>query len=289
MNRGTRVPIAVLIAGLACAACAARAERGAAASAVPSGFELGGAGTALPPERAGGFDRSQLVLGQRSPASGGTLFAQRVIDREWGQSDDSVYVEKDVPGWRSEVGAMAMSAALPGVGQYYADGASGRGVFFALAEAAAWTAHVVLHRSGERVRDDASRFAGAPGDSNSTWSVARWQQATAASSGDIQALYAADREAFYDVIATDPRFEAGWSSEANRTKFSELRATSDRRLYGARFSESMVWVNHLVAAVDALRAARQHNMRLGPALGFNVKSGWSHGHPEWRASFNRRF
>jgi hypothetical protein len=239
-----------------------------------------------------GFAPSQLVLenllgyGITTPP----VLAQRVIDREWGQSEDSIYVVKDLPGWKSETGALLMSAALPGAGQAYNDDRH-RGMWFALAEAAGWTARIMLHQSGEKVREDAARFAGVPADSGSTWSIARWVRATSASPSDLQELYAADPEAFYDRIASDPGLLSGWAGdpEASRTHFAELRATSDRRLHGARWSESILWVNHVTAAVDAFRAARFHNVRLGPALGFKVKSGWRHGRPEWRAALERKF
>jgi hypothetical protein len=218
------------------------------------------------------------------------VLAQRVIDREWGESDDSVYVEKNVPGWRSEAGAMLMSAAVPGAGQTFNDERR-RGMWFALTEALGWTARIMLRKSGENARDDAARFAGVPADSRSTWSIARWVNATSASPADIQELYAADPEAFYDRIASDPALLAGWAgdSQANRAHFAVLRATSDRRLHGARFSESVLWVNHVAAAFDAFRSARFHNVRLGPALGFKVHSGWRHGRPEWQAALERKF
>jgi len=242
--------------------------------------------TEVPP-----FGRSRLVLAHLdlTPAAGPVL-AQRVIDREWGVSEDSVYVEKDVPGWRSEPGAMLMSAVVPGAGQAYSEGAM-RGAWFAVAEALSWTARTLLRRSGERARDDAAAYAGSPTDPASTWSIARWEQATSASPDLVERLYAADREAFYDLIETDPRFLAGWAGDPQSTRqhFVELREASERRLRGARFSESMLWVNHVVSAVDAFRAARLHNIPLAPSLGLKVKSSWRHGSPEVMAAIERRF
>lgn len=228
-----------------------------------------------------------LVEGETAPE---LVLAQRTIEREWGLSEDSVYVEVDVPRWRSEVVAAMMSAAVPGAGQAWVDGPK-RGLWFAVAGAAAWTARILLHRSGEAARDDAAAFAGAPQDSASAWSAARWQAASGGEAADALALYAADPEAFYDAIATDPRYLAGWSGEhhSSRDAFASLRATSDRRLRGARFSEQMLWVNHLVAAVDAIRAARLHNRTLLPgAVGISVRGSWHRG-PGVTAVLERRF
>jgi len=62
--------------------------------------------------------RSELALARLAGASHPELiWAQRTIEREWGPSEDSVYVETDVPGWRSEGLALGLSAAVPGLGQ----------------------------------------------------------------------------------------------------------------------------------------------------------------------------
>jgi hypothetical protein len=237
-----------------------------------------------------GFEPSRLVLlrieGHETPE---LVLAQRVIEREWGRSDDSIYVEKDVVNWCSEPGAMMMSAVVPGAGQAYAN-APGRGLWFALAEALGWTAHILLRNSGEQVREQAAVFAGQPADSASSWSFARWASATNMSPAQLKLLYAADPDVFYDLIGSDPLLIAGWDDgETSRAQFAELRATSDRRLHGARFSASVLWVNHLVAAVDALRAARAHNVRLSPSLGLDVRGGWHRGRPELMAAVVRRF
>ena len=216
------------------------------------------------------------------------LLAQRVIDRDWGLSDDSVYVEKEIAGWRSEGAATAMSALVPGSGQVY-NQERWRALWFAVAEVSAWTARTLLHRSADDARDAAAHLAGVPSDSASAWSFSRWEHATEGSAANLQQLYAADREAFYDLIAGDPRYAAGWDATASQEHFIERREASERRLHGARFSESMLWVNHVVAAVDAFRLARIHNIPLGSSLGVRVKSGWRHGGPVLTASIEGRF
>ncbi len=258
----------------------------ACATAIAAVVATASARAALP----AGFEPSRLTLlrieGHEKPE---LILAQRVIDREWGPSEDSVYVEKEVTNWRSEPGAMLMSAVLPGAGQVYAN-APRRALLFALAEAVGWTARIFLRRSGDQVREDAAAYAGSPADSVSAWSFARWVSETDMDPAQLQSLYAADPEAFYDLIATDPRLIAGWDEgEAGRARFEDLRATSDRRLHGARFSESVLWVNHVLAAVDALRAARSHNLELSPSLGLDVRGGWNRGRPELVAAIVRRF
>lgn len=258
----------------------------ACATAIAAVVAASSARAALAP----GFEPSRLTLlrieGHEKPE---LILAQRVIDREWGPSDDSIYVEKEVMNWRSEPGAMLMSAVLPGAGQAYAN-APGRAMWFALAEALGWTARILLRRSGDQVREEAAAYAGSPSDSVSAWSFVRWASGSDMDPAQLQSLYAADPEAFFDLIASDPTLLPGWGDgEAGRARFEELRATSDRRLHGARFSESVLWVNHVLAAVDALRAARAHNLELSPSLGLDVRGGWYRGQPELSAAIVRRF
>ncbi len=54
-----------------------------------------------------------LVTGASQPR---LKLEQRAIERSWGLSEDSVYREVDVPGWRSEGAAAAMSAVVAGRG-----------------------------------------------------------------------------------------------------------------------------------------------------------------------------
>jgi hypothetical protein len=235
----------------------------------------------------------QLLGLQVVASDGGPMLAQRTIEREWGLSEDSVYVVKDVPGIKSEMMAGLMSAGLPGTGQMYVGGTSNmrRGAVFALAEVVALTARIMLQQEGDRVRKDAAAFAGVPTDTTSAWSLQRWAHATQSDPADLQRLYEANPEEFYDVIEGDPKYMAGWAgdAEANQQHFFELRASSDRKLNGAHVSQSFLWVNHVVAAFDAFRSARVSNMALGPALGLKVKTGFKRGRPEFMAILSRKF
>lgn len=218
------------------------------------------------------------------------MLAQRAIDRSWGPSDDSVYVDIEIPDWRSEPAALGLSAALPGFGQAYAGDAK-RGMWFAAAELAAWMSHVIYRDRGRELRDDASRFAGNPTVVGSTWSISRWSDATQSDPAELERLYSADREVFFDLIASDSRYLAGWAGDpsASRRTFSELRRNSDNRLSAARWAAAALWVNHAISAFDALRAARLHNMPLRKNLDIHVKGDWKHGRPALRASLERRF
>jgi hypothetical protein len=224
-------------------------------------------------------------VGDGSRADG--LLAQRVIDRDWGPSDDSVYVEVDVPGWKSEPLAATLSAVLPGAGQVYAG--QGNGWVFAAAEAAGWGGWLWYRHDARRLRDEAGGVAGAPDDPASGWSFERWATATEGDPSQIAALYAADPESFYNSIASDPRYLAGWEDGGARTRFSSLRIRADQRLGRSRIYSTGLWLNHLISAVNALRAARFNNMPLSRTVGLRFNGRMEHGAPNVAVALVRRF
>lgn len=256
-----RLAVALALAASACAACAGAAT-------------LTGSRLALPV----------------STASDGDLLAQRVIDREWGPSEDSLYTEVKVPGWKSEGGAMALSAALPGAGQLYAG--EGAGWAYLLVETAGWVQRTVAGRAADRRDDEARAFVGNPYDSTAGWSLARYQSAGGGDAEYLERLWAGDREAYYRTLATDPGYVGGFAGvnpTNEQVRFVALRAERDSKLRLSRRMEALLWVNHLVAAIDAFRAARIHNLPLRQQYQLRVAQKFKHGRPEFRAALVRRF
>jgi len=218
---------------------------------------------------------------------GDGLLAQRAIDRSWGPSEDSVYVTVDIPGWKSEPLATTLSAIVPGTGQFYTG--EGMGWVFLAAEAAGWGGWLWYRHDAHRLRGDAGAVAGTPGDDASGWSFSRWASATESDPAEIEALYAADREAFYNSIGSDPRYQAGWDSDADRTRFSDLRIRADQRLSRAHVYSTALWINHLVAAANALRAARLHNLPLNRTIGIRFDGRMRHGGADVTLALERKF
>src|SRR5262249_17143961 len=203
-----------------------------------------------------------------APAQG--LLAQRTIEREWGPSDDSLYVVVDVPGLKSEPLATSMSAILPGAGQLYCQERSGW--LYLAVEAAGWGGWWWYRDDAERLNDDGARRAGPPDQSGSGWSFERWSTATEGDPGNLAALYAADPHAFYNAIAFNPAYAAGWSDAQTQSTFGGMLDEADGRLRRSRVFSTGLWFNHLIAAVDALRAARFHNLPLRRNMAMRVQS-----------------
>lgn len=224
----------------------------------------------------------------KAPGETNGLLAQRSIEREWPSLGDSG-VAPPQPGQRSALAAMAMSAALPGAGQVYAGQRSGLG--YAAVEVAGWVGWALLKRNGDRMRNNAVTVAGAPLDSASAWSFQRWETATGGDASQLRALYAEDREAYYDAIGGDSRYSGGWNDGASQAKFSDLRRRSDRSFDSARWTSAGLWVNHLVAAVQALRAVKLGNMNVALPSHVQLKAhgGLHGGRPNLVVTLERRF
>jgi len=218
------------------------------------------------------------------------ILAQRTIDRDWGPPEGAPPVAR-APGILSEGGAMALSGLVPGAGQLYAGERSG--LLFALAEIAGWTTHWLYTVDARRERARADQFVGIPADTASAWSYERWQQAGSGRDlGPLETLYAGDREAFYNLITRDPSYIDGWAGPdrgATRSDFQHLRDLSDGSQERVRTSDKLVFLNHIVAAFDALRAARIHNLPLRRNLELHIHSSWHGSGPTMTAMIERRF
>jgi hypothetical protein len=216
--------------------------------------------------------------------------AQRAIDREWGLSEDSTYRVVDVPGYKSEGWAMVMSAAVPGTGQLYVGESSGW--LFLLAEVVGWTGHYLVHDRARSLSGDAANYVGDPTDSSSTWSFARYAAATGGQATQLETLWTQDRDAFYQALATDTRFKDGFAGPdpvATYTTYSAIRQESQNRFHQVHYIDVALMLNHVVAAFDALRSARMHNLPLQRNMDLKLDGGLSHGQPELHASLTRRF
>lgn len=267
--------IARAVFGLACAGvmCATPA----AAAVEPAGFEPGMHTSAF----------TIALLDEQVPE---LTLAQRVIDREWGPSDDTTYVEIELPGWKSEGGAMLASAIVPGTGQLYVGHRSG--YLFLLAEAAGWTARTYYMGEAEDQRDESAEYAGPPALPGSAWSASRWAQATGGDPTPLIALYHGDRSAFLNRIATDPALLAGWSGPdpaASRQGLEVMLTDADTSQRRANYAGAALWLNHIIAAAHALRAARIHNIPIQRNLELKLKSQWKHGSPGFRVTLAGKF
>ena len=76
---------------------------------------------------------------------------------------------------------------------------------------------------------------------------------------------------------------------SSRAEFRGLRESSQDMYRRARYAETGLWLNHLVSAVDALRAARLHDLPLRRDLELKLRGSWRGGRPALVAALERGF
>lgn len=216
--------------------------------------------------------------------------AQRTLEREWGVSEDSAYRVIDLPGWKSEGLAMTLSGVLPGSGQLYAG--EGSGWLFLAGEVLGWIGRTVTHRRGEKLEDEAIAFVGDPTDTSSVWSFQRYINRTGATPELLQSLWASDRRSYYEALSSDPAWLDGFAGNDPTNTYDSYRGlheSSQDRFRQSRYLEMALVLHHVVSAVDALRAARAHNLPLRRTIDLQLGGRLQQGHPTVRAALVRRF
>jgi len=216
--------------------------------------------------------------------------AQRSIEREWGPSEDSLYRTLSMPGWKYEGLALGLSAAVPGAGQLYVG--EGSGWLFMAAEALGWAGRVITRHRGDELRDQAAALVGDPLQSGSNWSFERYTTTTGADPEELRRLWAQDRDAFYTLLANDSDYRFGFAGTDPTAAYDTYRGIHDSsqdRYRQSRYAEVALWLNHAVAAFDALRAARFHNLPLRRQIELQLSGRVRPRGGELRAALVRRF
>jgi hypothetical protein len=220
-----------------------------------------------------------LVAGDEKPV---LLLAQRAIalppevDVTPEKPDDStVYKYVEVEGWRPPALAGLMSAAVPGTGQLYSGSKSG--YIFLGVEAVALASYLHFSNKEDDARDDAQQYAGDPYSTSSRWSFDELSAAgvTNEEVERLQRIYASDRIEFYNRIASESRYLAGWrgigqEETAEREGYLSLDDDREGAARAARASLFAVITNHVVSTVHAIREARLNNFRLTEDLSLKV-------------------
>ena len=216
--------------------------------------------------------------------------AQRTIEREWGISDDSTYRTIDVKGWKNEGLALTLSGVVPGAGHLYVGENSGWA--YLLGEALGWFGRTVARKRGDDAQELAAKAIGDPTNPGSPWSFERYAENTGDNAAELRTLWEKDRDAFYELLSNDSRYRSGFAGSDPSLAYENYHDThelSQKRYRQARYAEIALWANHVVAAFDALRAARLHNMPLRRNLDLQLGGRVGTGGPRLRAALVRRF
>lgn len=218
-----------------------------------------------------------LLTGDEVPE---LLLAQRAIERDFGSTptDATPYAVVEIPGWKSEGGAAAMSLVVPGTGQLYAG--SKRGYLFLGIEAAALLGYATFKNTSDEKRGEYYAYVGDPNDPGSRFSFERLAaDAPPEEVSRLRVIYDKDQAEFYQTVTRNDDYAAGWSDPAQRTGAQSIADEANSADTKSQLSFYTLIANHLVSAVDALHLARYSNftLRENMTLKLKLRPGFSHG------------
>ena len=186
-------------------------------------------------------------------------------------SDLAASVQPKSPGR-----AFFFSAAVPGAGEFYS-GAK-RGVVFAAAEIAFWTAYIVFHGQAEESKDDYLEYVDehilfeedSPTTSTENWNLEDYEHAT--QSDNWHYVYTEENgmpidrvgKFYWDDLPEDRIDQPGSIDMVSQTRaeaFEKRGSTNDKFKQAKRFL-GLVVANHIVSAIDARIAATIYNNRI---------------------------
>lgn len=212
----------------------------------------------------------------------------------------------------SPVKAMLLSAALPGLGQLYAD--SNSGYLFMGVEAGAWLTWGSYRSSSSNKEGDMFAYA------DDHFAIDVFERNCVSQDGQscvdalqqIEDFYAHDRAEYYEIISKNPIYKAGWGArqadnpppfgtEEYRAWVASLGAAQDDDYIGynqirderndlsrtARGMTVVILLNHLVSAWHAYAAAGGLHTQVSDDVDMHVKVSSSWRHPGARVVFSR--
>jgi len=173
-----------------------------------------------------------------------------------------------------------MSAIVPGTGQLV-QGQS-RGWLYLGIEIASWFAYVSLQDAGDQALHDAYAYVGDVEEADARWAWDRYHENPPCGPGlgprdfpaedaQLQDLYDSAREDFYAAIGGDNVYACGWVDQAARGEYESMVGDADH-LYGLSDDVVVVvFLNHLVSAVDAAKSASSRRKKESRTFSWQVR------------------
>jgi hypothetical protein len=276
------------------------------ADATHASSDLAGTGGPLPSmeqRTPPGSSRAQARSEESARATG----LARAAARQASMAMLGVTTREDRAGRVNPGIAFLMSAVLPGSGQI----AEGRNRAFAYlgVEALAWIAHFSWLDAGNKKEGEYEAYA------RGHWEFTAWDSLASESNPTCQALppnvqYAEQRKTlldfleaknyqhYYEDIGKLEAYRAGWDDfdcatpdlmSANRRHYRGMREDSNNYLDSARNALTVIFLNHVISAVDAYRTAKGAHLSLpggaevkfrvagsprNPSVGLRVTRAW---------------
>lgn len=176
-------------------------------------------------------------------------------------------------GRKSVLRAVVSSLIIPGTGEWYAGNFS-TGRYLLGTEVTLWLSLYGFHSYGSWLKNDAQSFA-------EVYAGADWSgkdDKFFVNIGNFMSREEYNEKKMRDrdigALYLDASYEWQWESDEKRREFRDLRVQSDQMFNAIKFVGAAIVANHIVSAILAGNAARQHNERLNNP---SMQSSWSFG------------
>lgn len=190
-----------------------------------------------------------------------TAFSQTRMDLQSKLMDgmnENVLSEPQVPAKKSPTLAAFASFVVPGLGELYA-GRYDVGKYSTIAEVSLWVIYTGIELYSNQVRNDAINYArvysGAQVAGKSSQFFVNIGNFLNTTDYNIKKIH----DGTYGLIYNDPAYQWQWQSDAERAKFKNLRIKADSYLNYGRYTLAVIFLNHLVSAINAARLVSNLN------------------------------
>jgi hypothetical protein len=174
--------------------------------------------------------------------------------------------------------AAALSAAVPGAGEFYAGSWIKGAVFFAV-EVAAWAGYNHYANEGNRLRTKFRAYA------DQYWDYEKWENeynpnTDPGSHGlPMENNQIVKTQQYYEMIGKYDQFMMGWRDwvrggpdvTERRNLYETMRHDHNDQLINASRCTMAALTNHLLSAVDAAWTVHRRNRQIRAALGMDVR------------------
>ncbi len=162
--------------------------------------------------------------------------------------------------------ALLLSATIPGMGQLYVGTHLRAGIYLGV-EAAGWFGWNRLRGQGKDLEEEYKELA------DQFWDYARWKESSCFAEGGTHNIdetpqgNAVENDEYYENIGKYEQFNCGWESAvqgsrtADRNHYLDLRDDSNTKFRRASNFGTIVMLNHVLSAIDAVWSAKRTNDR----------------------------
>jgi hypothetical protein len=193
--------------------------------------------------------QSRLALREQLVATGG----------------DRALAYDEAPAHKSPTVAAFASLLVPGLGELYA-GRYDVGKYSTISEVSLWVLYTGLELYSDQVRNDAINFARINAGANVAGKPGQFfvDMGNFLNTEDYNIKKIHDGD--YGYLYSGSSYQWQWQSDADRSQFKSLRIKADTYLNYGRYTLAVIFLNHLLSAVDAGRLAAKVNASAATSL-----------------------